>query len=317
MISVIMVAHNAEEYVKSSIQSVLDSVYADFELIMVNDSSTDNTVNIVEEFNDCRIKIINNSVQMGTGSSRNVGLGTATGEIIMFVDSDDIIDSMAMTKVQEEMLDPDVDMVIFNWDYLIDKQTKPGPEHVYTGVLRLDTMVWNKAYRKSTLLGVLFPEKTHFEDVAFSIQCYLRSKSVTAVDNVLYHYRKVDSSITHSRQIVTRRLDIIKSIKILTHDIEALNVTTDVQTEVGMVVWHVLFRHLLLIHTDLGSFNEKIHVEKVIAQSLWTSSDVLGHRVFSNPIKNFFAVCYIWICRFGIPMRTRHLLFRGLDGHDD
>jgi teichuronic acid biosynthesis glycosyltransferase TuaG len=92
MISVIMPAYNAERTIKEAIESVLNQTYHDFELIVINDASLDNTLKIVEEYMelDQRVKLIDNPKNSGVSVSRNKGVSMARGEYIAFLDSDDI-----------------------------------------------------------------------------------------------------------------------------------------------------------------------------------------------------------------------------------
>ena len=87
-ISIIVPVYNAERFIKQTIESILQQTYKNFELICVNDASTDNSMLILETMarQDKRIIIINN-VNCGVSESRNIGLGVAKGQYIMFVDA--------------------------------------------------------------------------------------------------------------------------------------------------------------------------------------------------------------------------------------
>ena len=91
-ISVIMPVYNTSQYLRRSIESVLNQTYKDFELICINDGSTDNSLEILQEYatHDPRIKIINQE-NKGLSGARNSALEIAQGEWITFVDSDDFI----------------------------------------------------------------------------------------------------------------------------------------------------------------------------------------------------------------------------------
>ncbi|WP_336929156.1 glycosyltransferase family 2 protein [Vibrio cholerae] len=90
LVSIIMPAHNAKEFIATSITSVLEQTYAFFELIIVNDRSTDDTKSEIEKFSDERVVVINNeSDHGGVSIARNIGIKKARGEYIAFLDSDD------------------------------------------------------------------------------------------------------------------------------------------------------------------------------------------------------------------------------------
>src|SRR5690606_26652735 len=89
-ITVFMAAFNAAPYIAQSIQSVLNQTYSNFELLIVDDGSTDNTVDIINSFQDKRIRLIQNPVNKGLPYTRNIALDEAKGEFIAILDSDDI-----------------------------------------------------------------------------------------------------------------------------------------------------------------------------------------------------------------------------------
>lgn len=88
-VSIVMPTHNDEKFVKDTITSVLNQSFDDFELIIIDDNSTDETADIIKTFSDKRIKLIVNENNRGAAFSRNVGLSLATGEFIAFLDGDD------------------------------------------------------------------------------------------------------------------------------------------------------------------------------------------------------------------------------------
>lgn len=89
-LSVLMPVYNASLFLKQAIESILNQTYKDFEFIIINDGSTDNSLEIIKSFNDSRIKIINNEKNLGIIKSRNIGLESAGGKYIANMDSDDI-----------------------------------------------------------------------------------------------------------------------------------------------------------------------------------------------------------------------------------
>ncbi|XQF93065.1 glycosyltransferase family 2 protein [Pseudoalteromonas espejiana] len=91
LVSIIMPAHNVAEYISESIKSVLKQTYLDWELILVDDCSTDETINVITPFlEDIRIQLIVNEANLGGAGSRNVAIKHARGQYIAFLDSDDL-----------------------------------------------------------------------------------------------------------------------------------------------------------------------------------------------------------------------------------
>ena len=88
-VSIVIPVYNASEYLKECIDSVINQTYKNLEIILVNDNSTDNSINIINSFRDKRIKVINFNENKGVSIARNRGVEVSTGNLICFLDSDD------------------------------------------------------------------------------------------------------------------------------------------------------------------------------------------------------------------------------------
>jgi len=94
-VSIIMPAYNAENTIKNTIESILNQNYDNYEIIVVDDGSTDNTQNIVKNIDNSKIKYFKLETNKGVSNARNFGIEKATGNYIMFIDSDDLyLDTM-------------------------------------------------------------------------------------------------------------------------------------------------------------------------------------------------------------------------------
>lgn len=111
LISIIMPAYNVENYIGKSIESIIDQEYSNWELIVVNDGSTDNTCEVVTAFTlrDSRIKLLNQE-NRGVSSARNRGINAATGEYLAFLDGDDLWDSRFLAEVVSAKETNDADL---------------------------------------------------------------------------------------------------------------------------------------------------------------------------------------------------------------
>ena len=98
MISVIIPFKNTEKYIKECLESVLNQTYKNIEIILINDHSTDKTLNIIQKYQDKRIKILNLKEETGTANARNLGIKKANGMYISFIDSDDIWEKDKLEK---------------------------------------------------------------------------------------------------------------------------------------------------------------------------------------------------------------------------
>lgn len=112
MVSVVMPAYNAEKYIKKAIDSILVQTYQDFELLIIEDCSTDRTLEMIESCQDSRIRLFKNEVNRGIAYSTNVGLRESRGEYIALLDDDDMAVCERL-EIQKTYLDahPDIDVL--------------------------------------------------------------------------------------------------------------------------------------------------------------------------------------------------------------
>ena len=123
LISIIMAAYNAEHTIEEAINSVINQTYTNWELIVVNDCSSDNTVNLVENFckNDIRIKTVNNSFNSGASKTRHNGLVRAAGSWIAILDSDDIWVSDKLEKQIKLQKETNAELIFTGSSFINDK----------------------------------------------------------------------------------------------------------------------------------------------------------------------------------------------------
>jgi glycosyltransferase involved in cell wall biosynthesis len=159
LISVILPAYNAEKFIKEAVQSILDQTVNDFELIVINDASTDGTLDILQSFNDSRISIINNEINLKVVKSLNKGLELAKGEFIARMDADDIsLPNRFEKQLQYFKQHPEVD-ICGTWVEVFDGGNavfKPYEKHedIRANLLFLNEIVHPSVMmRKSSLIN--------------------------------------------------------------------------------------------------------------------------------------------------------------------
>lgn len=124
-ISVIMPVFNSQNYLREAIESILNQTFRDFEFIIINDASTDESLNIINSYNDSRIQVIDNSLNKGAPLSLNLGLQLASGEYIARMDADDISFPERFSK-QVEYLDQNFHISVLGTNVIeIDQKGKP------------------------------------------------------------------------------------------------------------------------------------------------------------------------------------------------
>lgn len=114
IVSVIIPVHNAAEYISETLNTVLTQSLKEIEIIIVNDNSTDNTLDILAKIadEDSRVRVITNPSNVGGGESRNIGLRIATGEYIIFLDDDDYADKEMLKRMSDRATALQTDVVI-------------------------------------------------------------------------------------------------------------------------------------------------------------------------------------------------------------
>jgi glycosyltransferase involved in cell wall biosynthesis len=115
-VSIIITSYNKGNFIKDAILSVLYQTHTDWELLIVDDCSTDNTINVISSYlTDNRIKLIKNDVNKGANYCRNIGLKTAQGTYVVFLDADDVLTSLCLGKRMEAVsLSPGADLYVFS-----------------------------------------------------------------------------------------------------------------------------------------------------------------------------------------------------------
>ncbi len=218
LISVILLVYNGEKYIEKAIESVLNQFLKDFELIIVNDGSTDSTLNVINEFADSRIKIINQP-NLKPGAARNNALKIAKGDYIMYLDADDWYHKDALKIAYEEITMYNADLTFFQMINYDDKTQKTYPNDWFElnqfdesfegrpfhpsetpgSIFDLSVGVCQKIYRRQFLIDIdaKFPEGIFFEDMPFFYYVYLKANKISIIKRHLYYRRKHDESITH------------------------------------------------------------------------------------------------------------------------
>lgn len=211
--SIIVPVYNVELYLRRCIESVLTQSYHDFELILVDDGSKDNSGAICDEYakKDNRVRVFHKE-NGGVSSARNVGLNEAEGEWICFVDSDDYLLPTALLNIQKTL--NKVDAVLYLFDYQQNDTPcrlpfgeKISKEEYIKAILtyKLQTSPWAKIYRRSLLNGIQFNKDLVIgEDLLFNFEyiMQLSNKEYICHDNsIIYSYIYRKSSVMQSKRL--------------------------------------------------------------------------------------------------------------------
>jgi glycosyltransferase involved in cell wall biosynthesis len=226
LVSIIIPFYNVELYLLECLNSILNQSYKNYEIIMINDGSTDSSLSIANNFKignpSLRIKIID-QVNHGQAFSRNLGLEFATGEYISFVDSDDLIESTMLEEMLSTMIFYGLDVI--NCSYLnfyndskldyISKLNGRLNKILYDGKsyfnLKPSVSPCDKLYKAKFLkdCNFSFIEGHYAEDVLALSQIYFYAKKVMYIDKVLYKYRRNSSNSTrNSKDNLPKRIKL-------------------------------------------------------------------------------------------------------------
>ena len=270
--SIICTVYNGQDFIQECIESVLRQTFTDWELIIVDDGSIDNTAKICASYRSEKIKVYHKD-NTGQYDSRLFGIKQSNANYVVFLDSDDLLTSDALSKLHCLILENSVDIISFNYktfsnsnlplrkDCLIDKEAFINN---YSDILStyfyeyflfsLCTCCFKASVLKETYKNIVAKPLGKFgEDAVFLYEVMRNIKSALLVKDVFYYYRMQSNSVSHA-----------KSVELSYHRIFNLNT----------------------IYTDLyhRKFLPKNNKEKLFAKISWP----IFTYIFSIAVKNVF-----------------------------
>jgi glycosyltransferase involved in cell wall biosynthesis len=246
-ISIVVAVYNAEKFLKKCIDSLINQTYENTEIILVNDFSTDNSLQICNEYSSRyeNIIVVSNEGNFGVSATRNKGIDISTGKYICFVDSDDYVETNYIQTLydyyQKYNTVPICGFVYhdeYNHCKPVNYTWSGGAELVNLGeAFRLNdelylTALWNKLFDNNVvkLKNIRFDEKlSSGEDLRFSVE-YLKitgAESVYAFSDTLYHYTKLTNSTLMSNVAKNGISDAIDNLKIIKSLAKKFNYNTE------------------------------------------------------------------------------------------
>ncbi len=226
LVSVVMPVYNAEKFLRTSIESVINQSYKKIEIILVDDGSTDESGKICEEYvkRDRRVKVIYKK-NSGPAASRNTGIENAKGQFLFFNDADDFLEKNALALLVKNADRDKAEIIIgdfqnirngrierrrdlsFSGNKLLKKQDLVNYARLYLkkpNKYLLFAVVWGRLF-SSTLIkenNIFFKEELHtFEDVAFNFDCLKHTKTAFFVKKTLYNHNLYDDYLSATRSI--------------------------------------------------------------------------------------------------------------------
>lgn len=286
-VSIIVPVYNAEKTIKRCIESLINQTYTNIEIILVNDGSKDNSLEICKQFEQEKITIIDKKNE-GVSITRNTGISNANGDYIAFVDSDDYVKENYISEMVKAMESQNVDWVICNYDVITKNQTKPNKPletiakcnardidkylfEIYSRTLL--NQPWNKLYKKEFIQAEFEPKMSLGEDLIFNLEYIKRINALSYINEYLYNYDIETSSTLHKKK------QNIEDFLFLYENLYAYiknNQTTEIKK------WNQFFiRHYIRflcdqnedkqqfnnIYTPIKRFSQKMDIKKVCSKT--------------------------------------------------
>ena len=238
-LSIVVPIYNVEEYLEKCLESVLNQTFKDFECILVNDGTKDNSHLIMDKYvkKDKRFKAVN-KVNGGLSDARNKGMEVATGEYIYFLDGDDYLYVDAMEKCVKKLDETNADMVIFDvMQHNIAQKTTEVIKNNFDEnklyslkddsslLISLLNAAWNKMYKRELFLknDIICPYGYYYEDLGTTYRLLLKCDNVAFINEPLYNYladrpgnitQQFNMNVYHVLDMVKINIDYFK-----THDV--------------------------------------------------------------------------------------------------
>ncbi len=272
-VSVIVPFYNTQRYLKRCLNSIAAQTFRNYEIILIDDGSTDNSYKIAKtyqsKFNNFKLYKQNNK---GIAHARNTGLSMAEGEYIAFIDSDDFIDNNYLKRMVYEALRTNADVVCCNfyWVYrnkILIKNYVNCKIGLFSNMQALNMIIsdtfmqsylWNKLCKRDLFISsnIKFPNM-YFEDIATSFKIIYYANKVYVMKDALYYYTQRADSILHSFSFETQN-DYLRNLMIIKKFLNLNNIyfkTYKAYNFLSFKISFVIIVSLFLIHLKQRSFS--------------------------------------------------------------
>ncbi len=274
-LSCIVPIYNSEKYLSKCLDSLTNQTMKNYEVILVDDGSTDNSKKIVDEY----IKLYPDKFKyfyqknMGQASARNLGLKKAEGEYIFFVDSDDYLELDACQKVYECANENDYDILSFELEEELEDGTKKSSNYYkFTDVsddkkyILCETSSVNKIIRKSILIenNLQFVENYIYEDLELIPRLILYTKKVCFIEDKLYHYVIHNNSTMRQKEYNSKLQNIFFVMNSLKNSLE----NTEYKEELEYLYIEHLLHGAVLRYLDYEEgYSEIIKISEIMRKN--------------------------------------------------
>ncbi len=311
LISIIIPIYNVEKYLSECLDSILNQAVDDFELICINDGSTDNSLSIISEYMknyDSKIVLIQ-QMNQGLSAARNAGIKAAKGKYICFVDSDDMLTTNALSILANKIIEnPDVELFQFETAPLLFENGKEDAnkinyysvrstyDEIQSGAKLFVNLMKNDDFVESANIllikrdwlisrEILFTPNALYEDSIFTIDCFFKCNQVMHISERLYVYRIREDSIMTSKYTfkqlkwrIWQYREILRRMCIY----ELSDIEENALSEYArMVLGSVKEIYISLSISEISNVSELGGMDKLIAESIGISID----EVFNEQLR--------------------------------
>lgn len=284
-VSMIIPVYNVEDYLEKCVSSVTNQTYKNLEIILVDDGATDSCPQICDRLagEDQRIKVMHKE-NGGLSSARNTGYQAATGDYLMYVDSDDVLKTDIVERCVTEAQQQEADVIIFGYEKTDERGNvletcqwgckvfnhDEMVEYLYEGIAKMSFgYAWNKLYKKSVLdeSGVLADsEIIDREDLVYNMELLPYFRKVVYLDYAGYEYLQRSTSLLHNSNLAR-----LKGIDYFVHKMKRIGTGNhEVDRKVfNMNVLHYLSDCIIknvLWNTELSAKEKKQFMRQIIEQ---------------------------------------------------
>ena len=296
-ISVIIPIFNSSKTLERTLESIINQKYRNLEIILVNDGSTDNSLEICERYanRDSRVVVVNQKNQ-GVGKARNHGIDISTGDFISFVDSDDTIDENYFEVLISTMMKYNLDMVGSDVRVVFDDQIIYPYEKEINGTIlnkgqtiknylnfKISSAVWGKLYRRELIGETKFPSININEDFIFEWEIFKKCNKFFKTNDTHYNYYANTTNSLTKKQFSENNMSIIHHANQVLYDTHKLypHLSLDSQDYFYACVLHnlvIYYNYIKNCNCDELYVNEKRIMENLLKDKSKLNSCLLSYE---------------------------------------
>lgn len=304
IVSIIMPVYNAESYLVATLDSVINQSFKNIEILIVDDGSTDKSIDIIKEYQNKyqNIIVICQECNMGQSAARNKALGFSHGDYVYFMDSDDILPHKAIETLVREILSDDYDFVIGDVTTLGSNTTNMystncrAPEILSSNVEIVNRYIqkgwcvapWAKLFKKDFLVeyNIFFKEGIILEDELFTFSYVFHGNKAKIVPDIVYNYF-IRNNSTMTQSLSTKHLDGMVG------DIKGMKTVLNNNFCTPLTAYIILMAYRLVEALLLGKIDVKNKKQYVLFLQKEISFSIILRTMFCGPKKAVKAMLFL------------------------